>query len=944
MAIKCKNIFSGATLDEMNADDFQIARVFDQNIRKFYEEFDAVIKTNKTGLVTKSQVENYIEDVLKTTPANDIPAWRATMQEKGYAEDMTAFAYVLRESSAVVKKYKDLQFNKKFPSIVKAVEVVGDIENTLKWFLSDDFIKAQEAYTTGIDKIPGFKNAIKEAKIYRDTGGKKGNQEDLMFHVMMGLLANNNFQKGLGLEDLKSANMAKYFWNNVDAKMNAIDPKWSKKLKDKETMLRVYEEKQNFVRQKNYNPQKQDYASTLVKTMHDAFQWVQAENLEVGGNLTNMHFADRVQFNPLQLQKYSKEEFIELMRDKLDPANIKQNKPDFDLDNATQLDIDKELDQIAGKFWDATTNYKDVDFSGGMGQSHYLLFRNAEAEYTVRNTFTSEEPIQAIFHQFQRLSEENALNRMTGVDTEAYLREVERLLTNNQELKFASGNPFKIFAAHLRATREPSQINRAALARAFTFMRNINVLHLGFIPVEQITTEPFFAYARLSKQNKKWFGKSHKALRGLAPWKRDKAGRAAAQRAGYAIESMIGATQMRLYNTQASTFTEGGLQRASERWANNFMRWTGSTWLSDGQAAAGYDVLVRNVTEALESGTKWAELEKGTFTEDWIKELKRHGFTEQDYNQTIQAYKKGAFVKDVHGNKVFDMFQLAGGSVNTREVGKTVLRRASLFDKWHKFFGSNVDGLSRIRPGDTEKMRLGFYTTDASAVGIVGSLLKTITQFKSFSFAVGRRMHGRELQDGGNIAVLKSVGVVAAYTMLGAVVYQQLTQIASGRQPFAFDDAELYKRAFTRTPVLGSIAVYPFSEMMIQNLGNVFDKDFFTSKEFRDDAFRNMLGPALDYWVDLTADILGAPATIAKDGFTNAQGYKTLTMKMIKDIAAIAFPTGFPLSYFKYEMLDTLEEMLDPEAYYRKQKRRDNYAIDERIGGQFELSWEKILK
>ncbi len=944
MALKCKNIFSGATLDEMNADDFQIARVFDQNIRKFYEEFDAVIKTNKTGLVTKTQVENYVEEVLKTTPASDIPAWRDTMQQKGYADDMSAFAYVLREASDVVKKYKDLQFNKKFPSIVKAVETVGDIENTVKWFLSDDFIKAQEAYTTGIDQIPGFKNAIKEAKIYRDTAGKKGNQENLLFHVMMGLLANNNFQKGLGLEDLKSANMAKYFWNNVNAKMKAYDPKWVKKLKDKDTMLRVYEEKQNFVRKQNYNPQKQDYATVLVKNMHDAFQWIQAENLEVGGNLTNMHFADRVQFNPLQLAKLSRDEFIGEMRGKLDPLNIKQSKEDFDIENATQLEIEMELDKISGKLWDATTNYKDVDFGGGMGQSHYLLFKDADAEYTIRSNYTSEEPIQAVFHQFQRLSEENALNRMTGVDTEAYLREIERLLNNNPELKYATGNPYKVFAAHLRATREPSQVNRAALARAFTFMRNINVLHLGFIPVEQITTEPFFAYARLSRANKRWFGKSHRALRGLAPWKRDKAGREAAERAGYAIENMMGATQMRLYNTQSSTFTEGGFQRASERWANNFMRWTGSTWLSDGQAAAGYDVLTRNVTEALESGTKWAELEKGDFTKDWIKELKRHGFTEQDYNQTIQAYKNGAFIKDVHGNKIFDMFQMAGGTVETREVGKTVLRRASLFDKWHKFFGSNVDGLSRVRPGDTEKMRLGFYTTDSSAVGIIGSLLKTVTQFKSFSFAVGRRMHGKELQDGGNIGVIKSMATVMAFTYVGAVVYTQLTQIASGRMPYAFDDAELYKRAFTRTPVLGQLAVYPFAEMMITNLANVFDEDFFTSKEFRDDAFRNLMGPALDYWVDLTADILGAPATVAKDGFDNPQGYLSLTNKIIKDIAAIAFPTGFPLTYFKYEMLDSIEEILDPEAYYRKQKRRDSYAVDERMGGQFKLEWNQILK
>jgi hypothetical protein len=238
----------------------------------------------------------------------------------------------------------------------------------------------------------------------------------------------------------------------------------------------------------------------------------------------------------------------------------------------------------------------------------------------------------------------------------------------------------------------------------------------------------------------------------------------------------------------------------------------GQHWISDGQAAGGLSLFRTNITRALESGKKWKVLESNTDNMPFLRELKRHGIEELDWNFTVEHWKKGTIKnKD---DQLFDIMMLKSKADQLGDPQFANLGN-STYLKWHKYFASNVDGFARMRPGDTERVRLSFYNTED---GVMNGLLKNMTQFKSFSFAVGRRLNGREMQEGGTIGLMKAVATVTIFTSLGALAYAQAVEVMNGRKPFRLDSSILYERALTRTPILGALAVIPPIEMIAQNL------------------------------------------------------------------------------------------------------------------------------
>jgi hypothetical protein len=926
MAIKCKNVFSAKTLEDLNK--LNVTDAFDKNVETLVEQF-------RSERLIDSQDSAQIVNELKLTQASDIPQWRNIVNEK-YPESPTAFEFILNETVDAIHDLNKKEFNKKLPAIVNSVKTANRVKETRDWFLSKEFEKAQKS-------VGGFwiwKNAIKKAK--------DGDDEELMFHIFMGLLANNNFQKGIGFEDLRGSNMARYYYNGVMKTMKDIDPKWWVKLKeDDNLMMKFYEDRQNIARtngraDKSLSDSNTLHWKTLVE-MKKHFKQIQKDNNVAGGDMNFFHFADRVAWNPLTLKHrkvlVTSDDFVNEVAQALDPINLKQLKKyeNLTFEEINKLDQNIILDELKGmarQIYESTTNYSAIDFSKEGRVSSYLLFKDGASEFAIRKKYTTQDPVNAIYTQFMRFSEENAVTRLYGKNLQAYFKELKDLMSSDPMMKkYVDSDGYKTFISHLRATQEPSTINKTQGGRFFTTLRNINVGHLGFIPMDQTLVEPFFAISRMNRANKKWF-RNMKTISGHHPLLTSKENRNIAEHWGMAVEHIIGMTQMRLYNTMAGTLAEGKFQGYSEKFANGFMRYNGSTWLSDGQAAGGLSVLRSNVTSALDTGASWKTLSETN--PDWIRELQRHGFTEQDYAQTLQYWKKKgpdgkSVIADSDGK--IDIFLLAN-KMDEAEVKIGGLRDATLYDKWHKFFNSNVDGLSRIKPGDTEKMRLSFYMDDSSwSGGVIGGILKTITQFKSFSFAVGRRMHGKEMQDGGMAGLMSAVGSVLAYTFVGSVLYTQAKEVMNGNAPYSFFSSRLYERALTRMPILGNLAVIPFTEMLMQNLIRLgFDQELLTAREFKKDAFRQFLGPVTDQLLNLTSDLFGSSPSLGSK-----------TSKLTKDLVNIFFPTILGINFFKYYLTDTLEEALDPDAYYRRQMRKDDYAEDERIGRRHKFKWERVF-
>jgi hypothetical protein len=946
MALKCKNVFSGQTLAQMES--LGLTETFDKNVDALIKQF---VQVRQLDATTSNQ---QIISELKNTQASELLEWRSIVDDK-YPEAPTAYEYILNEAVESIQTLNNKNFNKKLPAIVNSIKTSNQIKETRDWFMSADFEKA--AKSAQYKSMFGlYKNAIRLAKDGDDTA--------LMEQIFLGLLANNNFQKGTGFEDLRSSNMAKYFWNGVEKELNAINPKWSEIMKNnKETMIKFYEDKQNIARTNGAADKSLSDDGlhwTAVSAMKKHFKQIQADNNIAGGDMNFLHFADRVMFNPLKLITESRgvqkiivdqETFANELADALDPGSLKQLKAyeNLSYDEIAKLPQDiirKELKYIGNQMYESTTKYAADDLNKEGRVSPYLLFKDGASELAIRNKYTSQDPVNAIYSQFMRFSEENAKVRLYGTNLKGYINELRKTMDSDPDLrKHIDTNGWSIFTNHLMATERPSMINKTQTGRFFTTMRNINVGHLGFIPMDQTLVEPFFAISRMNRTNKKWF-RNMKTISGHHPLLTSKQNRAVAQHWGIATEHIIGMTQMRLYNTMASSLAEGDWQRWSEKIANGFMRYTGSTFLSDGQAAGGLAVLRTNVGTALKSGAKWKKLSETN--PDWIRELKRHGFTEQDYDQTVRLWN----TKDQHGKSVimdkndggFDIFKLADYMDRT-EAARGGLRTSTLYDKWHKFFNSNVDGLSRIRPGDMEKMRLSFFTDDTNwSQATVSGLLKTITQFKSFSFAVGRRMHGKELQDGGTAGMFSAIASVLAYTFVGAIAYTQAKEIVNGNNMYSFLDSKLYERALTRLPILGNLAVIPLTEMVLQNtIANGFDvaselgapvsSRTFTERDFSNDLMRQFLGPVLSGLADLTTTVLGSNP-IEKPG-------KTIS-NITDDLVALFGPSIIGLNLFKFFLTDAMEEALDPDKYYNSKARKEKYAYDERRNGYHNVVYEKL--
>jgi hypothetical protein len=244
-----------------------------------------------------------------------------------------------------------------------------------------------------------------------------------------------------------------------------------------------------------------------------------------------------------------------------------------------------------------------------------------------------------------------------------------------------------------------------------------------------------------------------------------------------------------------------------------------------------------------------------------------------------------------------------------------------------------------------EKMRLSFFTDDTNwSSATVSGLLKTITQFKSFSFAVGRRMHGKELQDGGTAGMFSAIASVLAYTFVGAIAYTQAKEIVNGNNMYSFLDSKLYERALTRLPILGNLAVIPLTEMVLQNtIANGFDvaselgapvsSRTFTERDFSNDLMRQFLGPVLSGLADLTTTVLGSNP-IEKPG-------KTIS-NITDDLVALFGPSIIGLNLFKFFLTDAMEEALDPDKYYNSKARKEKYAYDERRNGYHNVVYEKL--
>ena len=902
MALNCRNTFTAGTLNALGQENIN---VFDAHLETQIDVFMAALNLT-------SEKRDVVVQKLKTTPAKNV--WR-DLDDDG----MTAYEYVLDYATKEVFKTNKEQFARTFSSTVRAAQIHTRIQETMNWFMSDEFTKAKESISI---PIPGLTNAIANAH--------KGNKEDLFFQVMMGLLANNNFQKGGGLEDLVTANMGAYFWTGVNKHMEAIDPKWYHQFKvkdaNKDTLVKFFEDKQALA--KNGEMANSTGGNgihwELHKRMHKQFMDFVKENNRNGGDENQYNYASRPIFNPQKIEG-KRDEFINELAEAIDDIMIEKMFP-----GETFKDISAKKKELATQVYQDVIDYKDtsIQMTETLNKNvRYMIFNSGEAEFNLRKKYSTEDAINSVYHQMERMAEQGALTKLVGASPTKFFNELSGLMNSNAELKgFVNGEGHNMFKSHLLARYDYSKINKSQLARTFSIMRNVNLLHLGYVTMDQALVEPFFALSRYMTKTDVGIVE---ALKATFPYLQDKQKRQVAKDWGYALESIMGASIMRFYGTAKEGLTQTSAQAMTQAFSNNFMRFMGQHWLSDGQAAGGLALFRGMVTNALNSGKKWKTLK--TEQAGFVRELERAGLTEQTYNQTLQMWRNGELATEGK----FDIMLLREKEMELAEAGvKTSrTRQFSTYDAWHKYFGTQVDGMARIRGGDMERMRTSWYQTDD---GTTAAVIRTLMVFKTFSFGVGRRVFGRAMQDGGMMGVMGQAAAITVFTMIPAMMYIQMRELLNGRNPYDITTkeglADVVTGAVTRMGTFGSLAVIPIVEMMIQNFTKAgFAEELFTSRDFRDDAFRQILGPVFSAWANLLifdAPWAGGMSKLIKDPPAYANN-------LIEDAVKIAAPTGPIITMFRYMLLDAVEEALDPRAYNRKMKYRMKEGQN-RIGNNYE--------
>jgi hypothetical protein len=207
----------------------------------------------------------------------------------------------------------------------------------------------------------------------------------------------------------------------------------------------------------------------------------------------------------------------------------------------------------------------------------------------------------------------------------------------------------------------------------------------------------------------------------------------------------------------------------------------------------------------------------------------------------------------------------------------------------------------------------------------VRSILKTIVQFKSFSFSVSRRVYGDAYLHGGALGVTKQALGLTIPMLTAAFIATQAREIAKGKAPIS-DFPTLFERSWARSGITALAA--PFLDPFVETAFTATYDQSRNKSSLQDDLEREILGPSISSLTNVVTggvSMLGAAISPKEDFAKAAFGFT-------RDMGALLLPNGVPFSYLNnYLMYDVLEKNLLPKQYKKRQKREKRKAKDQRM-------------
>ena len=824
----------------------------------------------------------------------------------------------------------------------------------------------------------------KNAKITADDL-TKGDLNELLGKFYDSILAQNEYGHN-HLDKLIQTTQSLHWGRMIDEQMSDKHGwRWLDNIgRTPESEIRILHEINEMAKNPDYKPKSTEgNENDFLTFLQRSFNLMKDENNIAGGRMTNFNLSIKPIFNKFKIQKLIKKlgrtKVIQQLAEAYDDATVinimkhdKARKQYNPVSGKTEMragnkkltgdEIEKWKQIIAENDIDTVLNGRaDIDdeiastidgSDGKFANTNFRIFKNGEANYNIINNYTIESSFNMLWVQFHKLTRNHALTKKFGVRPREWFRNFETLVKNDPILKRYQNKEFEELRQNINAFVDNRQIATHLVGRVLSGVKNIQILKLGGIPFEQIFQETFFALQRM-KRNEGYKGlnpfkflaidKSIIPLAKLDPKAANKWGRWD----GISIEHMNGALANRYFGGDVNMSLElGGFETASRRLANWWLKRTGSTALSDMQAAIAYAYLKGNMTDYLKMSGRKATKEQSAW--DYMKsiddidvqqrmlELEEAGIGRDLWNQTARSVAKGDLIDPKTG--FFDPF------MQSAYDKPKVARGYSAYDTWIAYFQNRVDAMGRMKASQMD-MRKFFISTSESDT--TWNLVKnSLFQFASFQLGFHRRVYERDMKLGGYGRVASSFAMITAYLYLGAITNCQVRQVGRGSGMYSWTDIKLHSCAFQRTGTMGKYAVLPFVQYLPDMVTNaISDNPLQSSERTLRRAYEDGWGPAitgllstLGYGVSTT--IAGVGGIFNDDWMDAAKKLATKTGRSGIDMIKPSMPG---LNYFIEMLTDMYDEYTDPKNYRKKQKRERKRMRDRVTFKEFIIDEPKQL-
>lgn len=897
----CYKLFPANLLQKLTPD--MIERL-EKNLEVKKQQLEALGKTKDVFDIPASTVAS-IDDIqaLKLDPNNS-----------------TAMQYfskeILREQLKLTKK----EFKEKFVLAQQVDDEIFEIHDAIRFYIS---LYQKE----GAGAIGRYFNEPKPVT----QALKKGNYKPLVDRILIARMFDATWQKGTPLEKLKQSTFSQYWGLNIDKRLydesGTLD--WlSKHANKKEDLTSILDDlvamsKDPSRKTSVNNSNAMQYK--IAEAIRDSFKKMMIENNQIGGKMNYYNLIPKARLNANKLDTVAKQkQAVEDIADALDDRTV------FELTDLTKDstpgDILNAKRNLARREVERTVNAGRDENAFGISKSNrdFFIYKDGASLYKVIANYTSEMDFGTmLFAHMRKLTDQHALTKQTGGDPYAFLNRVESKMLKDPVLRdHVEGTGWKVYKSTIKHQVNPTLAANNTVMNLLKSYKNLNLMKLGFVPLDQLIAEPTFAFMRTMSDTQ--FQSKFNLLGNIGPLQGKKK-RLAARFNGVAMESQIGAINNRLFGSFNETLNESASANVTGKLSNKFIWATGATWLSDGQAAATFNVYRMDISEAFKSGIKWQNLDKKHLT--FKRDLMRFGIDEEMWNQASAGYRSGKF-----RNKDDGLGGLFDPALIDTPPKKFQARKKTDYDVWMAFFQKKVDGFGRMRPGELATARTSFYTDDQT----IGTVMRTMMQFKTFTLAFGQRVYGDAYLKGGKLGVLKTAAYLGVAMIPAAMIRVQMTEMSKGNPPLKFGE-DLWGQAIARSGITGWLGLVFFDD---------FIKD--TLKSFNPEEYDEV--NEMDLLISLFKDIAGITYTNIATNFvagvkTGYQGIRALSGDEDADVYDKAVdttvdlfrsfaPNGPGISLLmNYLLYDGFLKMFNPDAYDKREQRIEKRMEENYSGG-----------